>query len=99
MTIDFPDELVLLLRQAAAAAGFGDRLGEYIGYLAQLELDTPPIPPGPPELSIDGKSEEEIAGMLDEGLASGPPITMDSQEWAAVLRRVAVRETISSNHQ
>jgi hypothetical protein len=56
--------LIPLLRKASAAAGFGDRLGEYVAQIALRELDTH-LPPGPPELSIDGKSEEEIAAMLE----------------------------------
>ncbi|MGL4514034.1 MAG: hypothetical protein ACRCT8_13165 [Lacipirellulaceae bacterium] len=64
MTVELPDDLLPLLREGAAAAGFGDRLGDYVGHLVQLELDAQ-VPPGPPELSIEGKTEEEIAAMLE----------------------------------
>jgi len=51
------------------------------------------LPPGPPELSIDGKTDEEIAAMIDAGRRSGPATAMTRADWAMLHARVDAAST------
>lgn len=79
MQINLPDDAAQLALQKAAAAGFGGQLDAYIVHL--IASDEVEEFDGPPELSLRGKSREEIAAMINEGLDSGPSTPMTPGDW------------------
>jgi hypothetical protein len=87
MQINLPDDAAQLALQKAAAAGFGGQLDAYIVHL--IATDDVEEFDGPPELSLRGKSREEIAAMIEEGLESGPSTPMTPGDWQALRAKIA----------
>ncbi len=83
MQINLPADVAQLALQKAAAAGFGDQVDAYIVHL--ISSDEADYLDGPPELSLRGKSREEIEAMVREGIESGPSTPMTAEDWQ-VLR-------------
>lgn len=82
MQINLPDDAALLALQKAAAAGFGGQLDAYIVHL--IATDDVELVDGPLELSLHGKSREQIEAMISEGLDSGPSTPMAPADWQAL---------------
>lgn len=82
MQINLPDDAAQLVLRKAAAAGFGGQLDAYIVHL--IATDDVNDFDGPPELSLRGKSREEIAAMVREGVESGESFVMTSAHWRAL---------------
>jgi len=82
MIIILPDELRTTLERKTAAGGFAS-VNEYIA--DALTDDTAFPDPGEPHF----RTREELRALLDEGMASGPPVRCDAAFWAeldAVVR-------------
>jgi hypothetical protein len=86
MQINLPDEDAALVREKAAAAGFGEQIDAYVAHLIKSDDDG-----APSDLSIDGKSREEIDAMIDAGFASGPSTPMTGDDWRQLHGRVTER--------
>lgn len=76
MQLNIPGEYESLLRSRAQAAGFDDRIDEYI--IKLISRDTDSTVDGPPELDISNLSAESVAELIDEGYASGIAGEMDA---------------------
>ena len=84
MTITLPDEMRAMLELNATAAGFGS-VDEFV--IDALTDDYEPHPTRPP----DFRTRAELEKLLDEGMASGPPIRADDAFWAERRRVLAAK--------
>ena len=92
MTITLPDEMRAMLELNATAAGFGS-VDEYV--IDALTDDYEPHPTRPP----DFRTRAELEKLLDEGMASGPPVPCDAAFWArleAVVRNAEAKQRRAS---
>ena len=84
MTITLPDEMRAMLELKATTAGFGS-VDEFV--IDALTDDYEPHPTRPP----DFRTRAELEKLLDEGMASGPPVPGDAAFWAERRRVLAAK--------
>lgn len=89
MQINLPDDAAPLIRQRAAAAGFADQIDAYVAHL--IASDEVENYGAPSELSLAGKSREEIEAMITAGFESGPATPMTDEDWRQLHARVDQR--------
>jgi len=89
MQINLPDDAAPLIRQKAAAAGFPDQIDAYVAHL--IASDALEDYGAPSNLSLAGKSREEIEAMITAGIESGPATPMTTEDWQQLHDRVDQR--------
>jgi len=94
MQINLPDDAVPLIERRAAAAGFAGQIDAYVVHLiADDEFEDCGAPV---DLSMAGKSREEIEAMITAGIESGPATPMTAEDWQQLHTRVEERGQASS---
>ena len=83
MTVTLPDEMRAALERKAAA-GFAS-VDEYVADVLADDHDFPD--PGAPHF----RTRAELEKLLDEGMASGPPVPADDAFWARLDTRIRER--------
>lgn len=86
MQINHPDDDAPLIRQKAAAAGFPDQIDAYITHL--IASDQVEHYGAPAELSLSGKSREEVEVMISAGFESGPATPLTNADWRQLHDRL-----------
>ncbi len=86
MTITLPDDMRAALERKAAAAGFAS-VDEFV--VDSLTDDYEAGSTRPPHF----RTREELHKLLDEGMASGPPVPGDDAFWAERRRVLAAKVT------
>lgn len=86
MNITLSEELATLALEKADAAGYQGRVAEYVAYL--IASDEPLDYGAPEDLSLAGKSREQIEAMIDVGMQSGPSTSMTEADWETLHNKV-----------
>mgnify|MGYP001236542026 CR=1 FL=1 len=94
MQINLPDDVVPLILQKAAAAGFGGQVDAYVAAL--IAADDVEDYGAPAEFSLAGKSREAIDEMISAGIEGGPPTQMKPEDWQSLHARIDQRESSKS---
>ncbi|MEM9352484.1 MAG: hypothetical protein AAGA92_05685 [Planctomycetota bacterium] len=89
MQINLPDDSMPLIRQQAAAAGFGDQIDAYVAHL--IASDSVEDYGAPESISLAGKCREEIEAMISAGVESGPATPMTDEDWRRLHARIDQR--------
>ena len=91
MQINLPDDAIPVIRQKAAAAGFPDQIEAYVAHL--IAADRVEDYGAPSELSLAGKSREEVEAIITAGFESGPATPMTDADWQQLHARVDERNS------
>jgi len=91
MQINLPDDATPLILQKAAAAGFPNQIEAYVAHL--IASDEVEDYGAPADLSISGKSREEIEAMITAGIESGPATPMATEDWRQLHARINQRNS------
>ena len=94
MQIYLPDDATSLIHQKAAAAGFPNQIDAYVAHL--IAADTCEDYGAPADLSVAGKSREEIEAMIAAGIESGPATAMSAGDWQRLHACIDERSQASS---
>jgi hypothetical protein len=86
MQINLPDEVAPLVQQKATAAGFAGQIDAYVAHL--IATDEVEDYGAPANLSVAGKSREEIDAMITVGIESGPATPMAADDWRTLHARL-----------
>lgn len=89
MQINLPDDAAPLIREKAAAAGFPDQIEAYVAHL--IASDEVEDYGAPADLSLAGKSREEVEAMITAGFESGPATPMTDADWRRLHDRIDQR--------
>ena len=85
MQFNLPDDAAPLIHQKAAAAGFPNQVEAYVAHL--IASDEVEDYGAPADLSVAGKSREEIEAMITAGIESGPATSMTPEDWQQLHAR------------
>ena len=88
MQINLPDDYGPLVEQRAAAAGFAGQIDAYVAHLIATDGEDFGAPA---ELSLVGKSRQQIDAMLTAGIESGPATPMTTDDWRQLHERIDQR--------
>ncbi len=94
MQINLPDDAAPLIERRAAAAGFAGQIDAYVVHL--IAADEFEDYGAPADLSMAGRSREEIEAMISAGIESGPATSMTTEDWRQLHARVDERSQASS---
>jgi len=94
MQIYLSDDTVSLIHQKAAAAGFPNQIDAYVAHL--IASDVCEDYGAPTDLTVAGKSREEIEAMITAGTESGPATEMSTVDWQRLHACIDERDQASS---